>query len=241
MKKRHYIYPDENSLIAAFKCEVDRFLREAEELDRPAHVALSGGNTPKTIFRLLAETSQAEAWKNIQFYWGDERMVAPDDPQSNFGNAWRYLFDPLGISSDQVHRIRGEENPALEAERYSKFLMEQLPVENGFPVFDWIWLGLGEDGHTASIFPNQIDLWNAPELCVVATHPVTGQKRVTITGTVINAARRVTMLVSGKSKSHVVNSIVMKEGDYLDFPAFYINPNSGYLEWFMDQDATSWL
>jgi 6-phosphogluconolactonase len=114
-------------------------------------------------------------------------------------------------------------------------------VENGLPVFDWIWLGLGEDGHTASIFPNQIDLWNAKELCVVATHPVTGQKRVSITGTVINAARRVTMLVTGKSKSPVVNSIVMKEGDYLDYPAFYINPNSGFLEWFMDQDATSWL
>jgi 6-phosphogluconolactonase len=168
-------------------------------------------------------------------------MVPPDDPHSNFGNAWRYLIDPLGIPKEQVHRIRGEEDPQEEAARYGQLLSDQLPVENGLPVFDWIWLGLGEDGHTASIFPNQIDLWNAKELCVVATHPVTGQKRVSITGTVINAARRVTMLVTGKSKSPVVNSIVMKEGDYLDYPAFYINPNSGFLEWFMDQDATSWL
>lgn len=241
VKKRHYIYPDENSLIAAFKCEVDRFLRETWEMDRPAHIALSGGRTPLTTFRLLAETSRAEEWKNVHFYWGDERMVPPDDSQSNFGNAWRTLIDPLGIPGEQVHRIKGEGNPEQEAERYSKLLVDQLPVENGLPVFDWIWLGLGEDGHTASIFPHQIDLWNAKELCVVATHPVTGQKRVSITGTVINAARRVTMLVTGKSKSPVVNSIVMKEGDYLDYPAFYINPNSGFLEWFMDQDATSWL
>lgn len=241
MKKRHYIYPDGDSLIAAFICEVERFLDEVEELERPAHLAISGGSTPLAIFERLAEVTDKKDWKEVRIYWVDERMVPPDDEQSNFGNAWKTLIAPLDLSREQVQRIRGEEDPEKEARRYGQLLKDKLPVQNGFPVFDWIWLGLGEDGHTASIFPHQLELWNAPDPCVVATHPVTGQKRVSITGTIINSARRVTMLVTGKSKSPVVNAIVMKEGHYLDYPAFYINPGSGYLEWFMDQDATSWL
>ena len=241
MKKRHYIYPDVDSLIAAFICDVERFLDEVGELERPAHLALSGGATPLAIFSRLAEVTDKKAWKEVRLYWVDERMVPPDDEQSNFGNAWKTLIAPLDLAREQVQRIRGEEDPEKEAKRYGELLKERLPLQNGLPVFDWIWLGLGEDGHTASIFPHQIELWNAPEPCVVATHPVTGQKRVSITGTIINSARRVTMLVTGKNKSPVVNAIVMKEGHYLDYPAFYINPGSGYLEWFMDQDATSLL
>lgn len=241
MKKRHYIYPDKESLVAAFICEVERFFEEAEELDRPVHLALSGGSTPLDIFQRLADATQPEQWKNVHLYWGDERMVPPDDSQSNFGNTWRRLIEPLGLPREQVHRIHGEDDPEKEAVRYGHLLREMLPVENGVPVFDWVWLGLGDDGHTASIFPDQLDLWTTGELYAPATHPVTGQKRVTITGRMINAARRVTMLVSGKSKSPAVNAIVMKEGHYLEYPAFYINPGNGYLEWFMDQDATSWL
>jgi 6-phosphogluconolactonase len=241
VKKRHYIYPDKESLAAAFICEVEHFLSEVEEMNRPAHIALSGGSTPLDIFKRLSDATRPEQWKDVHLYWGDERMVPPDDSQSNFGNTWRRLIEPLGIPREQVHRIHGEEDPAKEAKRYGHLLREMIPLEGGLPVFDWIWLGLGDDGHTASIFPNQLELWNSWELCEVATHPVTGQKRVTITGRVINAARRVTMLVSGKSKSPVVNAIVMKEGRYLEYPAFYINPGTGFLEWFMDQDATSWL
>jgi 6-phosphogluconolactonase len=241
VKKRHYIYPDGDSLIAAFICEVQRFLEVTEELERPAHVAISGGSTPLGVYKKLAEATDREEWKDIRLYWVDERMVPRDDEQSNFGNAWKTLIAPLDLAREQWFRIRGEEDPEKEALRYGELLKEMVPVENGVPVFDWIWLGLGEDGHTASIFPHQLDLWNAPETCVVATHPETGQKRVSITGTVINSARRVTMLVTGKGKSPVVNAIVMKEGHYLDYPAFYINPASGFLEWFMDQDATSWL
>lgn len=241
MKKRHYIYPDAESLTAAFICEVQRFLSEVEEMERPVHLAVSGGSTPLAVFRQVASATRMEEWKDVHLYWVDERMVPRDDEQSNFGNAWKTLIAPLDLPMEQVHRIRGEEDPSKEAARYSGLLREMLPMENGVPVFDWIWLGLGEDGHTASMFPHELELWNAPGPCVVATHPLTGQKRITITGTVINAARRVTMLVTGKSKSPVVNAIVMKEGRYLEYPAFYINPASGFLEWYMDQGATSWL
>ena len=240
-RRRHYIYPDTDSLISAFCCECATFLEESRELERPIHMALSGGGTPIAVFKQLAETTLLEDWELVHFYWGDERCVESDDGQSNFGNAKKYLIDPLGIPDKQVHRIRGEENPVREAERYGDMLRERLPVEYGLPVFDWIWLGVGEDGHTASIFPDQIELWKAESTCVVATHPESGQSRVSLSGGVINAARRISFIVTGARKSAVINDIVMKEGRYLDYPAFYVNPNSGNLEWYLDKDATNWL
>jgi 6-phosphogluconolactonase len=240
-RRRHYIYPDKDSLIAAFCCDVSSFLDESKNLDRPVHIALSGGSTPIAIFNQLAEVTRPEEWERIHLYWGDERCVAPWDEESNFGKAQKYLIDPLGLQEHQVHRIMGEEDPEGEAERYGALLREMLPVEYGLPVFDWIWLGVGEDGHTASIFPDQIELWKAESTCVVATQPESGQRRVSLSGDVINAARRVSFIVAGSRKSPVINDIVMKEGRYMDYPAFYVNPSSGNLEWFLDKDATNWL
>lgn len=240
-RRRHYIYPDRNELVEAFVYEAGIFLKESAGAGRPLHVALSGGATPLAIFKQLQEVTLKREWSNIHLYWGDERCVPPDHGESNFGNVRRILVDPLDLPVEHIYRIRGEDDPASEAMRYGKLLMDQLPMEHGVPVFDWVWLGLGEDGHTASIFPHQLNLWNAPEPCAVATHPDSGQKRITITGSVINAAKRVSFIVSGKNKSKIVNEIVMKEGCFTEYPAFYVTPTSGNLEWFMDQDATSWL
>ncbi len=240
-RRRHYIYPDPDTLAAAFVCEVNRFLYETSNEERPIHIALSGGSTPLAVFRQLAATALPKEWENIHLYWGDERCVLSGDPESNYGNAKEIFLDPVDYPKERVHPIRGEADPEQEAERYGQLLKERLPQENGFPVFDWIWLGLGEDGHTVSIFPDQIGLWNSRRPCVVARHPQTGQKRITITGGVINAAHRVAFLVAGKSKSKVVNEIVMKEGNYLDYPAFYVSPRSRNIEWYLDMAATNWL
>jgi len=240
-RRRHYIYPDTNSLISAFCCECASFLEESRELERPIHIALSGGSTPSSIFKQLVETTSSMDWSQVHFYWGDERCVEPDNEQSNFGTAKKYLIDPLRIPEDHIHRILGEEDPASEADRYGAMLRDHLPVEYGMPVFDWIWLGVGEDGHTASIFPDQIELWKSESTCVVATHPESGQPRVSLSGGVINAARRISFIVTGARKSAVINDIVMKEGRYLDYPAFYVNPSSDNLEWYLDKDATDWL
>ncbi len=240
-RHRHYIYPDSDSLITAFACECASFIRESVELGRPVHIALSGGNTPIAVFDQLVQLTHKEEWTHIRFYWGDERCVSPEDSESNFGNAKRSLLDPLEIPGQHIFRIRGEEAPDVESDRYGQQLKEQLPIENGMPVFDWIWLGLGEDGHTVSIFPDQIELWGSETPCVVATHPKSGQKRISLTGSVINTARRVSFIAMGKQKSHVINEIVMKEGRFLEYPAFYVDPLSCNLEWYMDKDATSWL
>jgi 6-phosphogluconolactonase len=240
-RRRHYIYPDLDTLAAAFVCDVDRFLFESGNEGKPVHIALSGGSTPLAIFQQLASVNLPGEWEHVNLYWGDERCVPSYHSESNYGKAKELFLDPMGFPQDRIHPIHGEADPDQEAERYGQFLLEQLPVRNGYPVFDWIWLGLGEDGHTASIFPDQIGLWTSRRPCVVARHPQTGQKRVTITGGVINAAQRVAFLVAGKSKSKVVNEIVMKEGDYLNYPGFYVAPHSGNLEWYLDMEATSWM
>jgi 6-phosphogluconolactonase len=239
--RSHYIYPDLDTLAGAFVCEVHKFLEETNQEGREVHIALSGGSTPLSVFRQLVHTTSPEDWRLVHLYWGDERCVPPSSSESNYGNARRLFIDALKFPEDQVHPILGDEFPAMEARRYGELLLDRLPVQGGFPVFDWIWLGLGEDGHTASIFPNQLNLWNSEDICAVATHPESGQKRITLTGGVINAARRIAFLVSGKQKSAVINEIVMKEGSYLEYPAFYVRPDSGYLEWFLDMEATSWL
>jgi len=240
-RQRSYIYPDKGSLVAAFVCEFERFLGEVSAAGKPAHIALSGGSTPLAIFEQLArETSRAD-WSHIHLYWGDERCVSPEHPESNHGSALRTLIDPLGLPLEQVHRIMGENDPDMEAERYGQLLMDGLPVEDGFPVFDWVWLGLGSDGHTASIFPHQIAMWKSDQPCVVGTHPETGQHRISITGGVINAARRVTFIATGEEKAPVVQEILMKEGNFMDYPAFYVHPASDYLEWYLDKDATKLL
>ena len=228
-------------MAAAFVCDLNRFLEESSQEERDVHIALSGGATPLAVFRQLIHATTPEAWNHVHLYWGDERCVPVDSSDSNYGNAKRLFIDALGFPEDRVHPIRGWEDPHEEAARYSQYLRERLPLSNGYPVFDWIWLGLGEDGHTASIFPNQLHLWKSDEPCAVATHPQHGQKRITLTGGVINKARRVAFLVSGVNKSDVVNEIVMKEGSYLEYPAYYVDPDSGNLEWYLDMDATSWM
>ncbi len=240
-RKRNYIYPEKDSLVAAFVCEFQRSLKEYSKRGKPVHIALSGGSTPLAIFRQLAELTSREEWANVQLYWGDERCVPPESRESNYGNAWQSLLESLQLKPEQIHRIRGEENPAEEARRYGDVLRKHLPQENGFPVFDWIWLGLGEDGHTASIFPQQIELWTSGSSCIVASQPVTGQTRISVTGGVINAAKRVSFIASGEEKATVIKDIFLKEGRYMEYPAFYVKPASGNLEWYLDQNTTSLL
>jgi len=240
-RKRNYIYPDSDSLAAAFVCEFAHAIEEYSEEGKQLHIALSGGSTPLSIFRQLAEQTTREQWSHVSLYWVDERCVPPEHPDSNYGSALETFIKPLDLPSELIHPIRGEDKPLGEAERYGQELIKYLPSYNGFPVFDWIWLGLGTDGHTASIFPNHIELWTAGSPCIVSTHPDTAQSRISISGGVINAARRVSFIVTGKDKAKVIKEIFHKEGRHMDYPAFYVDPVSANLEWFLDQNAASLL
>ncbi len=201
------------------------------------HIALSGGKTPLVLFSLLAEKYENKVqWQKIHFWWVDERMVHTDDSESNFGVADRLLFSKIGVPQSQIHRIKGENEPYEEAKQYGAEIISQVPIENYWPAFDLILLGMGDDGHTASIFPDQVQLMDSSEITAIAIHPVTGQKRITLTGRVINNARRVAFLVTGVSKSAIFNEIIEKSPDALRFPASHIRPKEE-LHWFIDEEV----
>jgi len=206
------------------------------------HIALSGGSTPKEVFKELAlNFKDAIDWSTVQFYWGDERCVPPDDGESNYKMADEYLFSKVGLSRANIHRIYGENDPVVEAKRYSEILKKRLPYYRELPQFDLVILGLGDDGHTASIFPHQMKLFNSKKYCEVAEHPETGQKRVTLTGQIINNASEVAFLVTGTSKAQKVFEIIEMQGNYERYPASFVLPRSGKLIWFLDADAAGIL
>ena len=215
-------------------------LKTFSEQCKPVHISLSGGSTPKMLFKLLATEAYATAiqWKNLHFWWGDERCVAPEDAESNYGEANTLLFSQIEIPAENIHRIRGENEPKAEAERFANEMAEVIPTENGTPVFDWILLGVGADGHTASLFPEQTN-YNDENLSVLASHPESGQIRVSKTAKVLEAAKRISYLVLGAGKIEIVHEIHTTPAETLPYPAAKIQSKTGETEWYLDSDAAS--
>ncbi|MCO5726006.1 6-phosphogluconolactonase [Robiginitalea marina] len=205
-------------------------------------LALSGGSTPKIWFDVLSESYRDTLpWEELSFYWGDERCVPPGHPDSNYGMTHKHLLRKVGVPEGQIYRIRGEAPPGQEAGRYGQVLRKTLPASGGWPVLDLVVLGLGEDGHTASIFPHEAHLWDAPDCCVVATHPGSGQHRISLTGGVINQATRVVFLVTGRNKAERVLEISRGLEGSEKYPASRVAPKSGKLLWLLDADAAALL
>lgn len=232
------IYPTKQEVAIQFS----RYLAIVIAANKEVHIALSGGSTPKIVFDELAANFQSDIdWSGVHLYWGDERCVPPDDVESNYKMTIDYLVSKIDIPSKNVHRMRGENAPEYEAKRYAELLLKNLPKKNGIPYFDLVILGMGDDGHTASIFPNSIDLWYSEKLCEVAVHPDSGQQRITLTGKVINNAETVVFLVTGNTKAQKVDQIINKKEDYKMFPAALVAPTSGNLVWFLDAAASGLL
>ena len=203
-------------------------------------IALSGGTTPKKLFKTLVKKHHdALPWERIHFWWGDERCVPPDSDDSNFKMTNESLFVKVPVPAKNIHRIKGENIPDEEAERYAEELKKQLKLREDVPVFDLVILGLGEDGHTASIFPGQLELFQTAKICTVTAHPQTGQKRITLTGKVLNNAKNVYFLVTGKNKASRISEIMNNEEAAQKHPASYVEPKHGALVWFLDEPAAS--
>lgn len=206
------------------------------------HLAISGGKTPDLLFTILAQKyTTSKLWQKVHFWWVDERMVPPDDPDSNFGTANRLLFSQIIIHEENIHRIHGENDPEAEALSYSQQIQENLTFQNGYPTFDLILLGMGDDGHTASIFPNQMHLLDSKHICEVSVHPQSGQQRVTLTGTVINHAKKVCFIVTGLSKADRMAEIWANPKKVDLLPSSHIHPVNGNLAWYVDQAAVKLL
>ena len=232
MKPIIHIFKTPEDLANSFALQLIRWVNETA--GDSFHLALSGGKTPSLLFSILAEKYSHEVpWHKIHFWWGDERMVAPYDPESNFGVVNKLLFWKTGVSQDQIHRINGEADSIVEVKRYGLEIKTLVPLMENWPVFDLIMLGLGDDGHTASIFPNQMELLESDEITGIAFQPGTRQKRITLTGKVLNNAKRVAFLISGASKTKIFNEIIHSSENSSVYPASHIHPG-GELHWFGD-------
>ncbi len=205
-------------------------------------MAVSGGTTPYILFDIIAsEYGSRIEWRKIHFYWVDERCVSPLSHESNYGNTKRVLFENISIPQENIHRIRGEEVIEQEVMRYSDDIFANVPFVGGIPQFNIVLLGMGDDGHTASIFPNQLYLMKDDDIVSKSMNPYNKQERITLTGNIINHAQYIFFLVTGSGKSEKVNTIFNRIDGYLDYPAAHINPVSGKMVWYLDREAGSFL
>jgi 6-phosphogluconolactonase len=217
--------------------EILKMIDNAKALHKTLTIALSGGSTPKVLFSLLADKSSGSvAWENVHFFWVDERCVPPEDPDSNFGMTKTVLFDRISIPSKNIHRIMGENDPASEAIRYSKEISDFTLKTDGLPAFDLIILGVGEDGHTASIFPGNKNLLISDKICEVAVHPVNHISRVTLTGKVVSNGENTIFMVTGEKKAKVVSEIINNVRG-ADSPVSQLIFRKGPVKWYLDEEA----
>ncbi|WP_456295235.1 6-phosphogluconolactonase [Vibrio sp. AK197] len=232
----HKIYQTPEQVVESLANDMKAYSEQGKTI----HISLSGGSTPKMLFQRLASEDFATAinWGNLHFWWGDERCVAPDDAESNYGEANTLLFSKVDIPAGNIHRILGENDPQQEAERFAKEMTDVIPCENGTPVFDWILLGVGADGHTASLFPGKTD-YQDPNLSLVASHPESGQLRVSKTAKVLEAAKRISYLVLGAGKAEIVYEINTTPAEALPYPAAKVQSTTGLTEWYLDSHAAS--
>ncbi|MCX6149346.1 MAG: 6-phosphogluconolactonase [Ignavibacteriales bacterium] len=205
-------------------------------------MALSGGSTPKQIFKYISENYSGKInWNKIKLFWVDERCVPPDHIDSNYKMIYDSFLVKVPIPEKNIFRIHGEANPNEEAKRYAEIIKDNVQRENNVPSFDLVLLGLGEDGHTASIFPNQLGLFHSTDLCIVSKHPQTNQNRITLTGKIINNAKLIVFLVTGDNKARIASEIIEGQNSTKIFPAKLVIPSNGELIWMLDKTAAQLL
>ena len=203
-------------------------------------VALNGGATPKYLLELLASTPDKIDWMRAHVFWGDERLIPVDDPESNYGMAKRILLSRVAIPADNIHRINTDLTPAETVADYSLTLKRFASPPLTWPRFDLVLLGMGDDGHTASLFPNSPVNEVEPVIAVIADYQGRPANRITLTPLVFNSAREVLFLVSGASKAEALKH-VLKGDSEVQFPAARIHPTNGTINWFVDEAAASKL
>jgi 6-phosphogluconolactonase len=223
--------------------EIVHFAGEAICTHGEFSLCLSGGSTPAATYELMAERFHLSVdWKEVHFFWGDERCVPPDDPGSNFAMADRTMLSRLDLRPEQVHRIHGEQPPEQAASAYEQHLRSFFHLDEGeFPRFNLMLLGLGDNVHTASLFPGIPALHERERIAVAVEVDAPQRHRVTLTAPVINNSSRVMFLVAGESKAQAVKSALEGPRDSDRFPAQLVAPDDGDVVWLLDRAAASLL
>ncbi len=231
------VFTDPEELAEAAAVEATRVLREAVRERGVATLVLAGGSTPRRLYqRLSAEPWRSRIdWSSLAVYFGDERCVPPDDPASNYRMAREALLERVPIPERSIHRIAGELEPAAAAARYEGVIGRTVGEES--PRFDLVLLGMGADGHTASLFPGRAALAETERLVVATTAPVSPVDRVTLTLPVLNGARAVLFLVQGEDKAPALRAVAEAETLESTPPAGRVRPVAGELQWLVDRSA----
>jgi 6-phosphogluconolactonase len=233
-KGERQICADRAALSASAATRVAETLTQAIELRGVAHFCLAGGSTPQGLYQLLAaEYANALDWTRVQVWFGDDRTVPPDDPDSNFRMADEALFQHIELCQDCIRRIPTEHPPTAAAEIYDALIGAHLPAGR----FDLVLLGLGEDCHTASLFPGTSALHEETRYCVVNEVPQLETTRITLTYPILNAARSVLFLVAGESKAQALAAVHHESVEIEKRPAQGISPTDGELHWLVDEAA----
>jgi 6-phosphogluconolactonase len=209
-------------------------------------VVLSGGSTPKSLYTLLADDVTLRAavpWDKVHFFWGDERHVPPDHPDSNYRMAHEALLSKVLVPAANVQRIKSEYPEAHRAaDEYDQRLREFFAVAVGhFPQFDLLLLGMGPDGHTASLFPGTVALHERTRLVVANWVEKFSTDRITLTPPVLNNAARIIFLVGGEEKAETLRAVLQGAQQPERFPAQLISPTHGTLLWLVDRSAARLL
>jgi 6-phosphogluconolactonase len=228
--------------LAKFAAEqVAQILSRAIKERKSASLVLSGGETPRRVYQILGSSSFGSPveWDRVQFYFGDERMVPPDHPDSNYGMARRELFEHLPIPADNIHRIPGELTPEKAALEYANDLHTMYSGE--IPRFDCVMLGIGEDGHTASLFAGTDALNERKRSAVALFVPRLRTWRVSLTFPVINNAREIVFLAEGEKKASIVQKVIESAAPSPDIPATMVRPLDGVLHWMLDSEGAAHL
>ena len=240
------VQPDLESLYRTAAVRFARLVRQAVDQKGEFSVALAGGSTPCGLYALLADDAELHAalpWAQMHFFWGDERHVPPDHPDSNYRMVWDALLSKVPVPPENVHRIRAEGlNADAAARDYERVLRDFFHLSgSGFPRFDLAFLGLGADGHTASLFPGTPALEGRRRLVVANRVERLGSYRITLTVPVFNNAACVAFLVAGKGKARVLRDVLHGPHEPRRLPAQLITPIQGRLVWMVDADAAQEL
>lgn len=231
------IYPTEEKLIGALADYIIASANQSIEKNNRFSFVVSGGNSPQKLYALLASPALKKkvAWERVDFFFGDERYVPKTDPDSNYRMVKQVLFDPLHIDASHIFSIDTTKDPQVAAKEYTDVITHYF---SGYTCrFDFVLLGLGDNAHTASLFPATVVLED--RLPAVSSVYLSDKKlfRITMNAPLLNLASRITFLVYGEAKSTAVYNVLKGESDAEQFPAQLISPKNGELKWFMDKAA----
>jgi 6-phosphogluconolactonase len=244
LRREVRIFDDALAVTRAAALEFGRRAAERTEETGTFTVALSGGSTPRGLYALLAEQPPSPIpWANVHLFWGDERDVPPDHADSNFAMVQGTLLSKVGVPADHVHRIQpetgGAERAAAEYEEELRRFFRLAPGQ--WPRFDLVLLGMGSDGHTASLFPASPALEERERLVVSAYVEKLGARRVTLTLPVLNAAACVLFLLHGADKAEALLAVLEGDESPAPLPSRRVRPEAGELIWLVDRAAARLL